>query len=146
MINFDNYRKIKAAKLKVGDIVRIKSWASMSREFPKDEEGDIVVGTNYFTEDMKRFCKSYYRIGEIVYHNMRGGTLFKLKYDGLNPDEDLNGDLDFNEDWLGIDGSAYYFNDNMMVGLQPPKMAGLQKPKSGLNINKGIQLFDETLL
>ena len=50
------------SKFQIGDIVQVKSYEELLSEYGIDEDGDIWVGCEYFTEEMRRFCNQYFRI------------------------------------------------------------------------------------
>ena len=59
------------SKFQLGDIVQVKSYEELSSEYKVDEDGNIWVECEYFTEEMHRFCNQYFRIEDTV-----GGTYY----------------------------------------------------------------------
>lgn len=54
-------------ELKVGDLVRIKEWYEMEKEFILDSDGDIQIDDcNWFTINMKKFCGEIATITSII--------------------------------------------------------------------------------
>ncbi len=66
----------------VGDLVQVRAYEDMVREFGLDEDNDIWCGCEYFTEDMRCFCHKVYRIIEIY-----GGSIYLDSTSGTDVDE-----------------------------------------------------------
>lgn len=54
-------KKSEFKELKVGDKVKVRSWAEMEKEFGLDSEGDINTEV-CFTTIMKRYCDNVYEV------------------------------------------------------------------------------------
>lgn len=54
-----------------GDWVKIKSWDKMVKEFGVDQDGDIDLGSEYFTKRMKPLCGMIAQV-----HRIDGDILF----------------------------------------------------------------------
>lgn len=78
-------------KFKVGELVRIRQWDDMAKEFGVDDDGSIMCHCN-FTEGMRPLCGKY---AEIVRLN---GSLVELKF--FNCD-DLNTSWGYSTDMIG---------------------------------------------
>lgn len=63
--------KRKKTKIKIGDIVKFKSWREMEDEFGLTPSGDIDCEF-VFTKYMKDLCEQYFQVNSI---NKRYGSL-----------------------------------------------------------------------
>lgn len=77
----------KLPKYAVGDVVRVKSFEQIKREFPKLEANGVCFCTHAGKYDMSKFC------GKLV-------TLKPHKYDGLFTIEESNGGCNWADDFL----------------------------------------------
>ena len=64
------------AKFEVGDKVRVRSWASMAKEYGEDSHGAIKVPCS-FMPDMGRFCGRTVTISRVI-----GRDAYRIKEDG----------------------------------------------------------------
>lgn len=73
-------------KFKVGDLVRVREWDDMVRQFGTNSEGHIMCST-WFTSGMSRFCGGVYKISKITRssYNLEGGNGYFFSEDSLFP-------------------------------------------------------------
>lgn len=64
-------------RFKVGDLVRVREWEDMKKEFGCDDEGDIQC-RGFFTPNMRQYCGKT----DKIIHITRGG-LYQLENAGI---------------------------------------------------------------
>ncbi len=98
---------------KKGDLVRVKKWNKLDREFLLDKFGDRYVGGVLFTSGMKRYCGGFARVSEI---SSRGNYL--LIFNGKKND------------------AHYYFSDAMLKKVDNRKLE--KKANKSLRFNEEL--------
>ena len=68
-------------RYKIGDVVRIRQWDDMAREFGTTIHGSIACRSWYFVKEMKKYCGKKLRIIDIrnfndTYYYLNGASLW----------------------------------------------------------------------
>lgn len=66
-------------EIKMGDIVKIRTWESMAKEYDLDEDGDILVNPDTaFVSEMKPLCGLTAEVVNIIYDE--DGKVIQLRF------------------------------------------------------------------
>lgn len=109
-------------KYKEGDIVKIKSWEQMEKEYGLDDSGDINC-LGRFTGGMKKYCEGEYRVDAVTHGSCGDYYLLRGCWEYAFTDEMIACKVDENEVSGAGGGDAYSdTEDTDWMILENPRM------------------------